>query len=150
VFSASLSLSSTQRETELDRDLEEIESAPSHVQMFVVLRKLSVNKSSKPVIGDILGNIICEDRAKVEKVAAEYSAKYDGLPIITTPPLNPLAKPVLVQEVANAVRRLRNGKAAGPDGIMAEQLKLAPEEVFSKLAAGFNEMVISNGTFDLC
>jgi len=52
--------------------------------------------------------------------------------------LRPLETPINIREVANAARKLRNGKACGIDKIPAELLKYGPDSLFSRICEILN------------
>ena len=54
---------------------------------------------------------------------------------------NPLKNKFTGKEVKNAVRKMKNQKAAGDDMISAELLKYAPDEIYDNIAAEYNNVL---------
>ncbi|XP_053571227.1 uncharacterized protein LOC128661084 [Bombina bombina] len=66
------------------------------------------------------------------------------LPQIETEDLRRLNKPISVEEVVNAIKRLKLGKAPGPDSLPAEFYKLLLEQIPTILVNLFNEYFIGS------
>ena len=72
------------------------------------------------------GTIIENDEEKAKILQKFYSEKYSGPPIEPFEQTGELNFPITPYEVTQAINKLSNNKAPGPDGIQVELLKSAP------------------------
>ncbi len=61
----------------------------------------------------------------------------------------PLNKPITITEVTQALKKMRNGRAVGPDGIPGELLKYGPETLHASIADILNQMFEEGEQLDL-
>ena len=112
-----------------DRLAEEITSTDDSRVMFEAVRSLCKVKEPKPVIiHNDEGNPVGTDTEKANIVKAWYEKKFNGpdppLCPFVGPPV-PLSVPVTPLEGEKAAKKLKNGKASGPDQTPNELLKYA-------------------------
>jgi hypothetical protein len=125
-----------------DRIADEITSTDDSRIMFEAVRSLCKTKVSKPLtIHNTNGNPVGTDQEKAKIVREWYEKKFNG----TDPPLQPfvdqpepLFVPVTSLEVEVAAKKLKNGKATGPDEMPNEFLKYACGSFYDLVAYQIN------------
>ncbi|XP_063682576.1 uncharacterized protein LOC134817369 [Bolinopsis microptera] len=110
-----------------DQLAEEISSTDDTRQMFEAVRSLAKTKETKPiVVHNKDGYPIGTDLAKAEVLRDWYEEQLTGDEPALDPfegPPSPLDCPITEYEVKTAAKRLKNGKANGPDNTPNELLK---------------------------
>ena len=109
--------------------------------MFEAVRQLTNSKTTRPItVHNEEGHVIATDEKKAEVVRDWFEDHFTG----NEPPLEPfvgvprpLDTPISTKEVENAIRRLKNNRACGPDEVPNELLKYAG----SNFSAAFSEIV---------
>ena len=113
--------------------------------MFEAVRQLSGKKKTDSVsVFNSNNQLVDNDRDKAEIIRNYFEEHYTGPD--SEPPLEPftgiprpLHNPISAVEVEFAAKKLRNGKAVGPDGIPNEFLKHSPQIFFSTFAQLTNQ-----------
>ena len=82
------------------------------------------------------GERILDEGEAAEYVRTYFKEQFTNVPIqpIEQPKLQTLVKPVQPNEVQSAVKKLKNRRAVGLDGLCAELLKNGPVEMNSIIA----------------
>ena len=115
----------------LDRIAERVEKAPTSAQMFTAAAQLKSGSGQRsPLIVERAdGCILPHATDKASRVRDHFSLQFSAKTAGEIPPPSPhsLATPISESEVATALKRLRNGKACGPDKIPAELPKYGSE-----------------------
>ena len=122
-----------------DKLCADINSTDESRKMFESMRLLNSNKAkvsnSSISVFDSSQNLVANDKEKAKIVRKwfkeHYTADEPALDSFEGEP-RPLNCPISVKEVEEAVKRLKNGKAVGPDNIPNELLKSAPD-IFYRL-----------------
>ena len=124
-----------------DHLAETIGSTDESRRMFEAVRQLTNSKTTRPItVHNEEGHVIATDEKKAEVVRDWFEDHFTG----NEPPLEPfvgvprpLDTPISTEEVENAIRRLKNNRACGPDEVPNELLKYAG----SNFSAAFSEIV---------
>jgi len=113
---------------------------------FAAVRLLKSSSKGKSLcVADSTGAHIMNDSAKASAIADWFKKKFtDGtlkeeLPPFTGGPRS-LQRPVSGVEVEKALRKLNNGRAAGPDGLPAECIKYCASDVAEPISCLVNRM----------
>ena len=120
-----------------------INSTDDTRKMFEATRALSNTKQSEPIsVVNENNQLVANDEDKAVIIRNWFLQHYTGseppLAPFTGPP-RPLSTPITQLEVELAARKLKNGKAVGPDEIPNELLKHAPPIFFQEYAALINQ-----------
>lgn len=123
-------------------------SSDSH-QMFQALNLIRRKHTQAYIIQDGNGHLVKADKDKLKILHDYFSNKYNGPNCIThrdeDPNYNgPLDNPITPREVKEAINKLNNNRAVGPDGIPAELLKAAPDNIIELIADTINWAVHDN------
>ena len=97
--------------------------------MFNAVRLRKRKTYVRPTVTDATGKIICNGQEASVAVSNHFVSQFtggisEGFPAHAGPP-RPLSTPLSPTEVESALKRLKNGCAAGPDNIPGELLKYA-------------------------
>ena len=120
--------------------------------MFEAVRTLCKTKESKPItVHNKYGNPVGSDHQKANIVREWYVKKFNGddpplEPFIGSP--RPLTIPITSTEVEAAAKKLKNGKANGPDNTPNELLKYAGSSFYSIYAHTINRCFEENTFLD--
>jgi len=130
-------------EHEIDRRTSEIEHLNDSAQMFRAVRELTSSRPSKLVIKNASGEIVGQPEEAAEIVAKHFASLFHSSQV---EPLNanvtnaPLHSPITTKEVSQAVAKLNNGRAVGPDGVPGELLKYGGLLLHKYMADIYNKM----------
>ena len=129
-----------------------ISSTTDSRKMFEAVRTLNrPNVTSSIGVHDEQGCLIATDTGKATVVAKylEQQLTRDEPPLepFLGPP-RPLVKPFTSEEISNAARSLKNGRANGPDGIPNELLKYSSASVHRRFADIINRSFETNSYLD--
>ena len=114
-------------------------------KMFEAVRQLSGNKKSDSIsVFNDKNQLVDNESDKADIIRNYFEQHYTGPD--SEPPLEPfvgspqpLNNPITSFEVEQAAKKLRNGKAVGPDGIPNEFLKHSPPIFYSTFAQLTNQ-----------
>ncbi|KAL5272935.1 hypothetical protein ACHWQZ_G000942 [Mnemiopsis leidyi] len=112
-------------------------------QMFEAVRELTNSKSTRPItVHNEEGNVIATDSEKAEVIRDWFKNHFTGYelplePFVGVP--RPLDTPITQSEVESAVKRLKNNRACGPDGVPNELLKYAGENFCAAFSTIINQ-----------
>ena len=129
-----------------------ISSTDESRQMFEAVRELTNSKSTRPItVHNEEGNVIATDSEKAEVIRDWFEKHFTG----DEPPLEPfvgvprpLDTPITQSEVESAVKRLKNNRACGPDGVPNELLKYAGENFCAAFSTIVNQCFETNSYID--
>ena len=111
--------------------------------MFEAVRTFAKRNTNNAVyVKDENNNMIQSDILKAEMIKEWYSNQFSSRDTALEPfdgPARPLNYPITPSEVEYAAKRLKNGRATGPDSIPNELLKYAPTLFSEKYAQILNE-----------
>ena len=132
----------TLEEEEIERRSAEINSFKDDSRMFQAVRELTRGKTKTLTITNDEGETVAKPEAAAELVAKYFSSLfYDPLRSeCSQAEKKTLNTPITTEEVIKATKKLRNGRAVGPDGIPGELLKYGPASLSKNLADIFNKM----------
>ena len=133
---------------------DEINSTDDSRRMFEAMRQLSnYRKTTNNVhVHDDDGNTLGNDTSKAKVLGKWFEsqftseedaalATFDGAP-------SPLNNPISVNEVSRAAKKLKNGRACGPDNIPNELLKYAGESYSTAYASIINKCFETHTVID--
>ncbi|KAH7669983.1 endonuclease-reverse transcriptase [Aphelenchoides avenae] len=120
-----------------------VEAAEAHASLKKCKRRMAQTQLITGALRDEEGQLQTE-RPAVEEVCRKfYTALFDSKVHVERTPWNaaaeedPAPEPVTVSEVEEALKRFKNEKAPGPDGITAEMLKAGGQRLWEQLAKFF-------------
>ena len=129
---------------------EQITSTDSSRQMFEAMRQLAnVQQNTDVHIMDNSGEFVANDQEKCNILKDWFEAQFTNDDDPLTPfdgPPSPLDCPITPEEVTFALRKFKNGRAAGPDEIPSELLKYAGDK-FSEVYASIINQCFETNTF---
>lgn len=129
-------------EDEIESRSAEIESLKDSAQMFQAVRELIRGKPKALIVKNSSNETIADPKEAAETIAKHFSNLFFDPQIeeVTESEKKPLNKPITTTEVAQALKKIRNGRAVGPDGIPGELLKYGPVTLHASIANIFNQM----------
>ena len=117
----------------LDKLAEKVEAFHNSSQMFAAIKEMkNLNKRDPLVVANKEGVIIRNIEESASVVAKHFESQFtspgvEPIPTFSGKP-RPLSKKITSDEVETALKRMKNGKAAGPDRIPIELLKALGKE----------------------
>ena len=137
----------------IDVQVSQVDELKDDAKMFQAVQMLRTTIASKAVISDREGKFITSPQDRAETAASFFHSQlhdsslppflpFDGAP-------RPLAEPVTIGEVEMALKKLKNNKAAGPDGIQAELYKYSGRPCVSQLVEIINETFATHIPIDV-
>ena len=127
---------------------EEITSTDSSRRMFEAVRQLADRRTSTTVsVSNDKGETVGNDSEKAEILRNYFEKQYDNGEDPLAPfdgPPKPLTVPITPIEVEAACKKLKNGRATGPDDIPNELLRYAGKSYHSAYAAMINQSFETN------
>jgi hypothetical protein len=123
----------------------EINNLKDGARMFRAVKELTSAKPNTLIIKNEAGETIAQPKEAAEAVACYFHKLFFNQTPTTSnypqlPKAGKLNSPISTIEVCNATKKLRNGRAIGPDGIPGELLKYSDKPVHAQMAKIFNEM----------
>ncbi|KAL1446308.1 hypothetical protein WDU94_012325 [Cyamophila willieti] len=134
------------KENEQKEKCEEIEAYQNKFDEFNVHRKVKevTGLGKKRTYGKLLDqneNIIVDINEKKETWITYLGKLFEDNRRDTIQPVNgDNGPPILVSEVSAAIKQMKDGKAAGPDNIQAEFMKLIDENGLEKITSLYNNI----------
>eukprot|EP00117_Sycon_ciliatum_P048136 scpid21182/ scgid34307/ Craniofacial development protein 2; p97 bucentaur protein len=128
----------------LDRLAEKVEQAPDSAQMFLAASAMrSGSQPSSIMVSSADGHILASDKQKAERVTEHFKDLFcrDQSAAIQKPVPHRLSVAVSPAEVETAMKRLKNGKACGPDKVPGELLKYGTSQLSIVAADIINQSV---------
>ena len=117
--------------------IDQCKDSAKQFEAIRIVRDLGKTRQ-KLVVHNTDGERIMDDTEAAEYVRAHFVTQFSN---VNKPPLEPhppnpqpLSYPILPSEVDKAIRKLKNRRAVGLDGLCAELLKNAPPEIHSIIA----------------
>ena len=128
----------------VEHALADLENSPDDsTKMYKAVRNLNKLKPKSPLlIKDSKSGSLTSNEQDQANIIAKYFQEIffkDAKPPEDIPP-TPMSIPFTVEEIRSAIRRLKNNKSPGSDGLVVELLKCAPEEIYQLIADIYNEM----------
>ena len=135
----------------LDKIALEIEEAKNGAQMFKAVRLLTRSKPSAVIVQNVEGKIIANREMVTNEVAKYFEEKLNNPNVKHLPKndIGPLLEPITSEEVEHASKKLRNGRASGPDNIPSELLKYGSKGLYQDLASTLNDSFKHNDDLQL-
>ena len=129
-------------EDEIESRSAEIESLKDSAQMFQAVRELIRGKPKALIVKNSANETIADPKEAAETIVKHFSNLFFDPQIeeVIESDKKPLDKPITTTEVAQALKKIRNGRAVGPDGIPGELLKYGPVTLHASIANIFNQM----------
>ena len=133
------------KQDSLDLVLTEIESTPDNAKMFKSVKFLLRGKRQNPTMKDGNNHTITSPEERYESIKDHFyqhvfKKEIDELESDTSH--EPLDKQIAESESGSALKKMKNRKAAGLDGISAELLKCTPDILVTSVTS------ILNGAFE--
>jgi len=120
----------------LDTKAQEIEAHKDDVKMFQAVHLLQRKHQQPIVVHDDDGRTVLRTSETASIITSHFSNAFtDTDSSLDRTYHTILDRPVTESEVSAAARRLKNGRAAGPDGMPAELIKYGPPSLHRSLAA---------------
>ena len=131
------------RDEEIDKQVDEIEGAPSSSRMFKAVGTLLRGRYENPKIEDQEGKLVTEPNKMLKLTTDHFKEKFnkEGAKNVEahSGEARPLNSPITEEEVRNSFKKLNNNRATGEDGIAGELLKHGPPKLAEKIAKVFNQ-----------
>ena len=121
-----------------------MEQAPDSAQMFLTASAMkSGSQPSSIMVSSADGHILASDKQKAERVTEHFKDLFcrDQSAAIQKPVPHRLSVAVSPAEVETAMKRLKNGKACGPDKVPGELLKYGTSQLSIVAADIINQSV---------
>ena len=141
------------REAELDEIVKSIESLQDENKMFKATKLMNRKSFENPFVHDEKGKHV-SNPTEIYKIVHDHFEKhfYDKdeqqiQPFTGEPKC--LDNPITTEEVSQAIAKLNNNRAAGPDRISAELMKYAPTEVHIFISNLLNHVLESHQDLDV-
>jgi len=120
-------------ERELDAKAEEVEKLKDGAQMFQAVRLMNRRNAPTIKVKDSDGKMICNEKQSSVRIGDHFCKQFNSDTALAVDAFQgdpkPLINPVTVDEVNAALKRLNNGRAAGPDSIQGELLKYSASAI---------------------
>ena len=133
------------KQDSLDLVLSEFESTPDNAKMFKSVKFLLRGKRQNPTMKDGNNHTITSPEERYEGIKDHFQQHFFKNDIDeqeSDTSYEPLDKPITESEVKSALKKMKNGKAAGFDGISVELLKYGPDILVTCVTS------ILNGAFE--
>ena len=120
-------------------------------QMFQAVKAVFRKPFTPITVQNEEGHRMERDEDKVKILGKYFKEKYEGKQLETFDQENigPLKTPITYEEVEQAITKLNNNRASGPDNTQAELLKAAPREIKELLVNSYNEIFSSRSQVNL-
>ena len=133
------------------KDIEE--SKDNATKMFKAISTLNGTIRQRITVHRADGSRIVNTQESVSEIRSHFYSQFSNSDSKAIPKhsgsLRPLDQPVTSEEVEAALKRMKNGKAAGPDNIQVELLKHGGNAVFSEIADAINSSFSADTSLDL-
>ena len=141
------------REAEIDAQVQEIDRMQDHTKIFKAVKMLKRKKFENPFVHDEQGKRITNPEAIYNTVREHfkqhfYNEQHTAVDAFVGNP-SKLNKPITIDEVKQAIKRLNNNRASDHDGITAELIKYASEELHEFICETLNDVLENHHVFDL-
>ena len=133
------------KKQQLEDKLEEVERMKNDSsRYFAALKQIKRTRTqNKIVVTDIEGKTAATEGEQIGIITEHFKkmlAPESGKENIIQYHLKEMRIPFTNQEIANAAKKLKNGRSAGPDEVDLELIKYAPTEIHSEISNIFNRM----------
>ena len=137
----------------LDAKAAEVEKYKNDTRMFAAMKHLVPRPRQALTVHDSNGRILTNSSCKIKRVSEWFQSQFNPSAVqrITNEAFvtGPLVCPISETEVENALLRLNNNRACGPDGIAGELWKYSAGVVSASLASIFNQALQEGQSLDL-
>lgn len=137
----------------LDARATEVEKHKDGVQMFNAMKQLIPRPKQALTVHNPQGRILTNNSCKVKKVSEWFQLQFSTPEVLGIRQTNivkgPVTCPISEIQVENALHRLNNNHACGPDGIAGELCKYSAGVVSATLASNFNQALEGRQSLDL-
>ena len=136
------------REEKIKNIINEVESAKDDTRMFKAVKELYLKRKKINFVQDEEGKNRCQPQEIyniIEKHFKEHFSK-DGeeeVPKFITEPKE-LRKPVMTEEITNALWQMGNNRKPGKDTVNVEFMKYGPKELHEEVSEIINNIFIEN------
>ena len=137
---------------ELESKTSEIESLKDGARMFQAVRELTRSKPTALIVKNKDGEVVAQPEEAAEQVAGHFKSLFFDEQMSANeqdPKIGPLNNQITNREVERALRKLKNGRATGPDGIPGELLKYSDPLLHQEIAEKLNIMLENGEDFEL-
>ena len=127
-------------DTKYEKELKEIEQKNDEQKCHAAVRLLKSKKPKKTLkVTNSKNQILTSEKDQVAEITTYFKTIFEKDYIEETyyPPCK-IDQPFTAEEIEKSIRKLKNNKSAGPDNMVAETLKYAPNEVMEEIAKIFN------------
>ena len=130
-----------EQKTKIELNLVNIENKPDDSRkMFETIKTIKKLTPKQPLLLQGKSGLVANEEEQTNIIAEYFKTQYfknaEKLPTIT--PVN-MKVPFTKIEVRNAIKKLKNNKSPGNDGIIVELLKYSPEKIFEIIAEIYNQ-----------
>ena len=133
------------------KDIEE--SKDNATKMFKAISTLNGTIRQRITVHRADGSRIVNKQESVSEIRSHFHSQFSNSDSKAIPKhsgsLRPLDQPVTSEEVEAALKRMNNGKSAGPDNIQVELLKHGGNAVFSEIAEAINSSFSDDTSLDI-
>ena len=136
----------------IDKIAEDIETTPVGHKTFKAIKVMQRGQRKPIVIHDEQGRRVEDDNEKCKRIGDHMKKKYDGPNYIEpfeSKESSSLLFPITPREVKEAIKKLNNNRAPGPDKIQGEFLKAAPPTIIEEITDMFNSMFEKSSPLEL-
>ena len=141
------------RNAEIDSKVHEINNLQDNTKMYKAVKSLKRKKFENPFVCDNDGKRITNPTAIYEHIRDHFYKHFHKNDIPSIQPFvgepEPLQKPICIDEVIKAIKKLNNNRAADIDGMTAEFLKHAPRELHEWIVDILNDVLENHSELDL-
>jgi len=127
----------------LIKEIEEIENSKNDsTRMYKAIRKISRDKPKQPIIVEKKEGVTCDENTATEVITNYFKLMFNDENQTKMDEIKPteMSIPFEEEEIADAIKSLKNNKSAGIDEIHAEQLKYGPDIINKNIAEILNDV----------
>ena len=138
----------------MDEIAARVENFHNGAKAFAAIKELKDQAPrSKVIVHDEMNEIIHDKEKAVEKIASHFKSQFTSKEAEELEPFfgnpRPLKNPISIEEVENAIRRLKNRKAVGPDALPIEVIKATGKEGAIFIAKVLNKAFEKHESLDV-
>ena len=141
------------KEKEIDEAVKEIDVLQDEAKMFKAVKMLNRKRFETPFVHDNEGKQVIDPKEIYETIREHFQTHFYDKNMKSVSPFigqpKSLINRITTEEVTNAIKKLNNNRAAGPDGISAELVKYAPVEVHQFISETLNYVLENHQELDI-
>jgi len=138
---------------QLDQRATEINQLHDGAKMFRAVQLMKRKQHQPPVIHDELKRVVVNPVDRQKYIISHYNDQFNNPSSVAVPAFigepEPLRNPITASEVSGAFKRLKNGRACGPDDMAGELLKYGPPVLAEFVAEIFNSSLEEHDPLDI-